>query len=335
MDLFRNYMLLAGVATLAVTASMAAGLGQARAQDVPTIRVGWTIPAEDTKYLMMRRPELFPSLGTQYDIEWVQFQGTAPMAQAMIAGAVECSTQSALVLANGYLQGGLESYVVASHVDSTPGHFAPYWAVRDDDGIDEVRDLQGKTVSINVLGSGLYGPLSMYLEEGGLDPRRDIRLVELGFSGSEDALRSGRVDAAIMNQPFAARAESQGGVRKLFSTEDVLPTMVQIFEICSKTFVEGQPDAAAAYVRDLTTAMDMVLADREQTIEVASSVTNIPVPVLDTYYMTENDFERYEGGAFQFDALQDMLDLYMQIGMIGEEVDAETFRHPSISAPLR
>ncbi|MFD2236575.1 ABC transporter substrate-binding protein [Aureimonas populi] len=333
MGLFRNCVLLAGAAAVSLCAP--AATGPALAQDVPTIRIGWTIPAEDTKYLMMKRPELFPALGSAYNIEWVQFQGTAPMAQAMIAGAVECSTQSALVLANGHLQGGLESYVVASHVDSTPGHFSPYWAVREDDPIREVADLRGKTVSINVLGSGLMGPLTMYLEEGGLDPRRDIRLVELGFSGSEDALRSGRVDAAVMNQPFARNAESAGGVRKLFSTEDVLTTMVQIFEVCSKAFVDEQPEVAEAYVRDLTSAMDLVLADRAQTIEVAASVTNIPVPVLEAYYMTENDFERYEGGAFQFDALQDMFDLYTRIGMLEGELDAQLFRHPTLSAPLR
>src|SRR5439155_18055344 len=44
----------------------------AKAQDVPTIRVGWTIPAEEAKYWMQRRPEKFPNLGKTYKIEWSQ-----------------------------------------------------------------------------------------------------------------------------------------------------------------------------------------------------------------------------------------------------------------------
>ena len=45
----------------------------AKAQGVPTIRVGWTIPAEEGKYWMMRRPQEFPDLGKAYKIEWSQF----------------------------------------------------------------------------------------------------------------------------------------------------------------------------------------------------------------------------------------------------------------------
>jgi hypothetical protein len=36
-----------------------------------TIRVGWTIPAEESKYWMMKRPAEFPELGKTYNIEWV------------------------------------------------------------------------------------------------------------------------------------------------------------------------------------------------------------------------------------------------------------------------
>ena len=59
-----------------------------------TIRVGWTIPAEESKYWIMRRGDQFPQLGKTYKIEFTQFQGTAPMVQAMVAGALDCSTQA-------------------------------------------------------------------------------------------------------------------------------------------------------------------------------------------------------------------------------------------------
>ncbi len=73
----------------------------AAAQNIPTIRVGWTIPAEEAKYWMMRRPDKFPNLGKKYKIEWSQFQGTSPMAQALIAGALDCATQGVLPIAQG------------------------------------------------------------------------------------------------------------------------------------------------------------------------------------------------------------------------------------------
>src|SRR5471030_2782640 len=86
-----------------------------------TIRVGWTIPAEESKYWMMRRPEAFPSIGKDYKIEWTQFQGTAPMVQAMVAGALNCSTQAPLSLENGAINANLQAYIVAQHVGEKPG----------------------------------------------------------------------------------------------------------------------------------------------------------------------------------------------------------------------
>ena len=92
------------------------------AQEV--IRVGWTIPAEEAKYWLMRRAEQFTTLGKSYRIEWVQFQGTAPMVQAMVAGSLDCSTQAPLSLANGAIQGGLQAHIIAQHVGERPGSFS-------------------------------------------------------------------------------------------------------------------------------------------------------------------------------------------------------------------
>ena len=77
-----------------LAAAMAASLfgGALPSQAQPTIRVGWTIPAEESKYWMMRRPAEFPDLGKTYNVEWTQFQGTAPMTQALAAGALDCAT---------------------------------------------------------------------------------------------------------------------------------------------------------------------------------------------------------------------------------------------------
>ena len=89
------------IAALLASACLTVADIATKAQDVQTIRVGWTIPAEEAKYWMMRRPEKFPNLGKGYKIEWSQFQGTSPMSQALIAGALDCATQGVLPIAQG------------------------------------------------------------------------------------------------------------------------------------------------------------------------------------------------------------------------------------------
>ena len=296
-------------------AAVLAGVSSSYAQQ--TIRVGWTIPAEESKYWMMRRPAEFPNLGKTYNVEWTQFQGTSPMTQALAAGALDCATQAPLSLANGVVGGG-----------------SVYWAVMDDSPIKKISDLKDKTVGISVIGGGTYGPFAMLLQKNGVDPKKDIKLVETGFAVSEDALRQGRVDAVNMNQPFAARAEAKGGTRKLFSLSEEMPNIVHILEACRADFVDKNPELVKAYVRDITLGMKKALANREETLKVVSEQLKAPVPVLETYLLKDNDFGRDPGAAPNFDAIQKMLDIYAATGML-PKMDVAQFKHPTIVAPLQ
>jgi len=302
------------------------------AQEV--IRVGWTIPAEEAKYWLMRRMEQFAALGKSYKIEWVQFQGTAPMVQAMVAGSLDCSTQAPLSLANGVIQGGMQAYIIAQHVGERPGSFSVYWAVKDDSPIKTIADMKGKSVGTNVFGSGILGPMFLLLKKNGVDPTKDIRLVETGFPGSEDAIRTGRVDVGVLNQPFAARAEAKGGLRKLFALSDQQQNIVHILEVCRKEFVDKNPELVKHYVRDLTSAMKKAVTNRDETLKVVNEVIKAPIPVLETYLLKENDFAREPGAAPNFAGIQTMFDIYAEAGMVKEKLDVARFRHATVVAPI-
>lgn len=304
------------------------------AQDIPTIRVGWTIPAEEAKYWMMRRPEAFPELGKSYRIEWTQFQGTAPMVQAMISNALDCSSQAPLSLAQGAINGKLSAYIVAQHVGESPSSFSVYWGVPANSPIKKVSDLKGKTVGVNVYGSGVHGQMSMILKKNGLDPAKDVQLVETGFPGSEAALRGGRVDAAVFVQPFAARAEAKGGIRPLFSLQDLMPNTVHVIEVCKKEFADRSPDLVKKYVRDLTRAMKMAMEKRAETIKIVSEVTRAPAEALEPYLMKSNDFARDTGARPDFAAIQTMFDQYTELGLLSQPLKIASFRRDDLVAPL-
>jgi NitT/TauT family transport system substrate-binding protein/sulfonate transport system substrate-binding protein len=318
------------VAALALGALLSSGSAFAQ----QTIKVGWTIPAEESKYWMMKRPQEFADLGKKYNIEWVQFQGTAPMTQALAAGALDCATQSVLALAQGVQSGNLKASIVAQHVFEKPGSFSVYWAVKDDSPIKTIVDLKGKTMSINTLGSGIYGPMAILLKQAGLDPAKDVKLVEVGFALSEEALRSGRVDSAVMNQPFAARMEAKGGTRKLFSLSQQQDGIVHILEACRADFIEKNPELARMYVRDLTLGMQKALANRDETLKVVNEVMKAPIPVLETYLLKDNDFARDPGAAPNFDAMQKMLDTYVESGMLPKKLDVSELKG-KVVAPIK
>jgi NitT/TauT family transport system substrate-binding protein/sulfonate transport system substrate-binding protein len=177
--------------------------------------------------------------------------------------------------------------------------------------------------------------MAILLRQAGLDAATDIKLVEVGFALSEEALRSGRVDSAVMNQPFAARMEAKGGTRKLFSLSQQQEGIVHILEACRADFVDKNPELAKAYVHNLTLAMAKALANRDETLKVVNEVMKAPIPVLETYLLKDNDFARDPGAAPNFDAIQKMLDVYTETGMLPKKMDVAQFKHPTIVAPIK
>ena len=318
---------------LAILGTLAALAKPVLAQQV--IRVGWAIPAEEAKYWMMRRSAEFPQLGKTYKIEWVQFQGTSPIMQAFSANAVDCGTQTPLSIGQGYIEAGMQTTVIAQHVSENANSFSVYWAVKEDSPIRSVKDLKGKSIGLAVLGAGIYAPLAEMLLKNGLNPKTDVKLVETGFAPSEDAVRSGRVDVGVMIQPFAAKAEAKGGLRKLFSVADQQPNFVHILEACRKDFVDKNPELVKAYVRDLTTAMGKVRSNRNETLKIVSEVTKVPVPVLDTYLLKANDFVHDEGAAPNFTAIQGLLNSFTATGLMSKKLDIALFQNPAIHAPMK
>jgi tRNA-splicing ligase RtcB len=88
------------------------------------------------------------------------------------------------------------------------------------------------------------------------------------------------------------------------------------------------------YIRDLLWAQDFALANREETLKVVSEQLKAPIPVLETYLLKDNDFGRDPGAAPNFPAIQKMLDIYAETGML-PKLDVAQFKHPTIVAPLQ
>ncbi len=294
------------VALLSVIASGAA------AQDVPTIRVGWTVPAEEAKWLIMKRPELFPNYGKAYKIEWFQFQGTPPMSQALLAKALECATQAPSSFGQAVAEGQLKAYILGSLAQERKGSFAVLWAVKEDSPIKTAADLKGKTVATTVFGGGIHYLMMIWLQRHGLDPQKDVTQREVAFPLVEDALRSGRIDAGPFAQPFWARAAEKGGLRTLFELSDVQSPLTETFEVCRQEFVDANPAAVRGYMADFKAATKYAMAHPDDARKVTAEVTKIALPMLEKYLMTERDFYRDPVGTPDFTAIQKTWDMFYE-----------------------
>ena len=122
--------------------------------------------------------------------------------------------------------------------------------------IASVADLRGKRVAVNAPGATEFW-LDTALQTGGL-AITDVDLQFLSFPDAVVALQSGAIDAAMVGEPLATKAEQDGfAVRLLadFPVQDIQPTML----FGNGQWLADNPDAAAGFIaaylraaRDLT-----------------------------------------------------------------------------------
>ncbi len=145
--------------------------------------------------------------------------------------------------------------------------------------IKSVKDLKGKKVSVNARGATEYW-LDQALRTGGLTIN-DIDLRTLPFPDAVTALNSGAIDAAMVGEPLATKAEQDGfAVRLLsdFPVQNIQPTMI----FANDSFLQKHPEAAVGLVagylkaaRDLTQNFNDPL-----NLAIIQKYTNVPAALV-------------------------------------------------------
>ena len=77
--------------------------------------------------------------------------------------------------------------------------------------ITSIKQLKGKKVAVSRFGSGSHFMTNLVLREGGLDPDRDVSVLQIGNSASRlAAILGGSVDGTIMADDFIPQAKKEG-----------------------------------------------------------------------------------------------------------------------------
>lgn len=310
---------------LAVVAQVAA------AQSLPVVKVAFNAPGDEAKLLMRAHPEYFPAIGRDYRIEWTQLQGTATVSQALLAGTVDCGISAPLTLAQAIVGAGMQPVLIGATNGESPQSFTSYWVVKADSPVRSPKDLKGRTIAVNTIGSQMDAYTRIWLKHYGLDPERDVKIAEVPFPLGEAALRQGRVDAIVLVQPFASKAEQTGGLRRLGALRDVQPRLLNLIEVCRKAFVDRQPRVAAQYARDFAAASQRFSADHAAAIGLIADTLKLPAPMLQSFMFTADDFQRYPDGAIELPVVQRSFDLFHENGMIARKLDAHDYARPGVT----
>jgi ABC-type nitrate/sulfonate/bicarbonate transport system substrate-binding protein len=173
------------------------------AQTVEKIRLGYSGTGLSNYALEMgKRLGIFRRNGI--DLEVVYVNSGSLHNQALIAGTfdVSLSQGSEAMLAKLH---GADMRIVALIAN----HFNHVYLAAP--AITSFKQLKGKKVAVSRFGSGSHFQTNLALKDGGLDPEKDVTVLQIGNSGARiTAILSGAVDGTIMAADFVPKAKREG-----------------------------------------------------------------------------------------------------------------------------
>jgi sulfonate transport system substrate-binding protein len=110
-------------------------------------------------------------------------------------------------------------------------------------GMTKLVDLRGRKL-YGPVGTGIYLAAMSMLKDAGLTPGKDVEVLNMGFADLADALRSGKIEALFVWDPWVALFESRDLVKVLGA--DVSLTMVTTMR---SDFLESKAAAAERFLR--------------------------------------------------------------------------------------
>jgi NitT/TauT family transport system substrate-binding protein len=167
------------------------------------VRLGYSgIGSGEEIHLFAKEAGLFSKSGL--DVEIVYIPGGSTVVQAMAAGELHFGRGSAIEVVSSHLS-GFPLKILAALVNKFLYSFVTPL------NITKPQELKGKAVAVSRFGSGSDFITRMALKSWGLEPVRDVTILQVGNSPERlAAVASGKVHGSILNLSQTSRAKNLG-----------------------------------------------------------------------------------------------------------------------------
>jgi NitT/TauT family transport system substrate-binding protein len=316
------------IVMLLALAAAAIGPTAATAQ-VPTIRVQYIVPVDNLGSLFdvpSFQQNVLKNYGKRYKLDLSRAQGTPLVVAAMAAGEADVAylayNSFATAVIKGVVPGGL-TIVGAEFYDSHPEHFNFPWLALADTPINSVKDLKGKKIGVLAIGTGADATTRLMLKKSGLDPVRDVTIVEIPAPAMEEAVRSKKIDAGFFPPIFAYRAMATGGLKKVFDSYQAWgkPYLFS-FMVARNDYLKKSPETVRAFLEDYVTLSRHIYKpeNREAVLDVIAAHFKAPRAVLQQFYLTKKDVYRPPDGRVVPEDLQHAISRLHELGFLEKDI---------------
>src|SRR5262245_43028185 len=142
--------------------------------------------------------------------------------------------------------------------------------------VRSVADLRGKRLGANRFGPATELPLLHLLRQEGIDPVKDVTIVQIGSQAETlAALRAGSIQGAMLALPATADAKKLGMI-ELIDMARLGMEYPQTVIATTERFLRGRRDAVLRFTRAYVEAIHRFVDDREFSLKVIEKYSHIP-----------------------------------------------------------
>jgi NitT/TauT family transport system substrate-binding protein len=220
------------------------------AQELKRLRYGTTISTVNLPVWVSKESRLFAKYGL--DPEVIMIQAGALTTLAIISGELQFSGAGAASVLAARIKGG-DIALVACPADSD----LVYLMARPE--IKRAAELKGKSSAVTRLGSTTHFYLRSALKHAGLNPEKDVTILQLGTEYAA-ALETGRIAAAALPFDLALPYLQKGWplLLDLSKTDFVYPASCVV---SSRAYVKENPDTVDRFLKAYIEAIHLMKKD--------------------------------------------------------------------------
>ncbi len=310
----------------------AASIASTQAEPVK-IRLSYIVPVSNWATMLFQKPELAHHLGKSYTFETVHFQGTPELITALNVGEIEIANLGFTTLPIAINNAGMRDLRIISDElqDGVPGYYSNEFMVRKDGPIKTFEDLRGKIVASNAFGSGTDVPLRIILAKHHLQDKRDITIIEVPIPAMPATLSEGKVDLIVLPLPFTANPTVRAATRTLATVADAVGVNQLGMWVARQSFIDKNRAALADFMEDALRQERWYFgpANHAEAVKIAAAVTKSPPERWDSWLFRKDgqkgDYYRSPDGRIDVEALQKVVDLQVQYGLLKQPIDIKSY----------
>jgi ABC-type nitrate/sulfonate/bicarbonate transport system substrate-binding protein len=278
------------------------------------------VSATQTGFYIAKDAKLFEKYGLFVDPVYVP--GGSRMAQAIIAGEFPLALAGGNIV-NVNLAGG--DIVIIGGVVNVPSF---YLFVQP--AIKRNEDLKGKALGVTRYGASTDVSLRAYLKKYGLEPDRDVKILQMGGQPEIVAgMQAGVVQGGILSSPADFRAKRSGFVMLAnFAKEGIDYPTTSV--VSTRSTIKKDRDTVKRFLMAYSEAVDLLFRDKELAMKIIGKWTRTQdrETLESSYEYATNFIERPP--RLPFKATENILASMAESDPRAKDHKAEEFLDPSI-----